>query len=169
MASRDELLDQMVQFKKKFLNYRSYAEVSIDQLFTPEQIGKSQKFYCKQLQSLILINDGNGKFSVKPLPVVAQFSRVWGIVIDDFDKDGIKDILLSGNFYPYRVQLGQADASLGLLLTGDGKGNFKAVSPYESGLYIDGDVRNMLEINGPSKRIIVVKNNDEAQVIKVNN
>ncbi|WP_082491368.1 VCBS repeat-containing protein [Pedobacter sp. Leaf194] len=169
MASRDELLDQMVQFKKKFLNYRSYAEVSIDQLFTPEQIDKSQKFYCKQLQSLILINDGNGKFSVKPLSVEAQFSRVWGIVIDDFDKDGIKDILLSGNFYPYRVQLGQADASLGLLLTGDGKGNFKAVSPYESGLYIDGDVRNMLEINGPSKRIIVVKNNDEAQVIKVNN
>ncbi|WP_217277420.1 VCBS repeat-containing protein [Pedobacter foliorum] len=169
MASRDELLDQMVQLKKRFLNYSSYSDITIDKLFTPEQLSKSQKFYCKQLETSILLNDGTGKFTIKPLPIEAQFSRTWGIVVDDFNKDGHGDILLSGNFYPYRVQLGQEDAGLGLLLVGDGKGNFKPVPPYDSGLYIDGDVRNIIEIKGETKKIVVVKNNDKVQLLKVVN
>jgi hypothetical protein len=169
MASRDELLDQMVQLKKRFLNYASYADVTIDQLFTPEQLSKSQKFYCKQLETSILLNDGSGKFTIKTLPIEAQFSRTWGVVVDDFNKDDKEDILLSGNFYPYRVQLGQTDAGLGLLLVGNGKGDFKAVPPYDSGLYIDGDVRNMIEIKGAIKKIIVVKNNDKVQLLKTTN
>ncbi|ATP57602.1 RNA-binding protein [Pedobacter ginsengisoli] len=169
MASRDELLDQMVQLKKRFLNYSSYSDITIDKLYTPEQLSKSQQFYCKELETSILLNDGTGKFTIKKLPIEAQFSRAWGIVIDDFNKDGKEDILLSGNFYPYRVQLGQVDASLGLLLIGDGKGNFKPVAPYDSGLYIDGDVRNMIEIKGDTKKIIVVKNNDNVQLLKAAN
>jgi len=169
MASRDELLDQMVQLKKRFLSYSSYSDITIDKLFTPEQLNQSQKFYCKQLETSILLNDGTGKFTIKPLPIEAQFSRTWGIVVDDFNKDGKDDLLLSGNFYPYRVQLGQADAGLGLLLIGNGKGDFKPMSPYDSGLYIDGDVRNMIEIKGETKKIIIVKNNDKVQLLKAAN
>jgi hypothetical protein len=169
MASRDELLDQMVQLKKRFLNYSAYADVTIDQLFKPEQLDKSQKFFCKKLETSVLLNDGTGKFTIKSLPIEAQFSRTWGIVIDDFNKDGKDDILLAGNFYPYRVQLGQADASLGLLLIGHGKGDFKPLAPYESGLYIDGDVRNIIEIKEGTKKIIVVKNNDQVELLKANN
>lgn len=169
MASRDELLDQMVQLKKRFLSYSSYSDVTIDKLFTPEQLEQSQKFYCRQLETSILLNDGTGKFTIKTLPIEAQFSRTWGIVVDDFNSDGKDDILLAGNFYPYRVQLGQADAALGLLLIGNGKGDFKTLPPYDSGLYIDGDVRNMIEIKGETKKIIIVKNNDNVQLLKAAN
>lgn len=169
MASRDELLDQMVQLKKRFLNYSAYSDITIDQLFKPEQLDKSQKFFCKQLETSVLLNDGTGKFTIKALPVEAQFSRTWSIIVDDFNKDGKDDILLAGNFYPYRVQLGQADASLGLLLIGNGKGDFKPLAPYDSGLYIDGDVRNMIEIKEGTKKIIVVKNNDQVELLKANN
>ncbi|QPH41152.1 VCBS repeat-containing protein [Pedobacter endophyticus] len=169
MASRDELLDQMVQLKKRFLSYASYADLTIEQLLTPDQLSKSQKFYCKRFETSILLNDGSGKFAIKALPIEAQISRTWGIITDDFNKDGKQDILLGGNFYPYRVQLGQADASLGLLLFGNGKGDFKAVPPYRSGFYIDGDVRNMIEMKGETKKIIVVKNNDQVQLLKATN
>ena len=168
MASRDELLDQMVQYKKKFLSYKSYADITIDQLFTADQLAESKKFYCNILASSILINDGKGRFTLKPLPLETQFSRVSGIIADDFNKDGNTDILIAGNFYPYKVQLGKADASFGMLLVGDGKGEFKALSPYQTGLYIDGDVRNITEVKGKTKLIIAVKNNDKAQVVSVN-
>jgi hypothetical protein len=94
---------------------------------------------------------------------------VFGAVVDDFDGDGVQDILLSGNFYPYKTQLGRCDASLGVLLKGD-KGRFRAVDPVVSGCYIGGDVRGMVEVKNDlgERWIVVAKNDDMVQVLKVN-
>ncbi len=168
MASRDELLDQIAPLKKKYITYRSYADATLNTIFSNEQLNKAAVFYCDQLASGILYNDGKNKFSFKPLPLLAQASKVFGITIDDFDGDGIKDILCSGNFYPYRVQLGQSDASLGLLLKGSGTKDLTVIDPHSSGIYLDGDVRAMTEVKNKSgeRLIIVAKNNDYLQVLK---
>jgi len=172
MASRDELLDQMVSLKKKFVNYLSYADATMENIFPPEKIAQAKVFRCDQLASGVLYNHGNGQFAFTPLPLTAQFSKVFGAVVDDFDGDGTKDILLSGNFYPYKTQLGRCDASLGVLLKGSAgaEGQFRAVDPEDSGCYIGGDVRGMVEIkNGAGgKWIIVAKNDDLVQILKVN-
>ncbi len=104
------------------------------------------------------------------MPLEAQFSKVYGILVKDFDKDGIKDIFLAGNFYPYRVQLGRCDASLGVLLKGSTNNVYESIPHSVSGLYIDGEVRRIVSLQNEKKQslIIMAKNNDNVQIIKEN-
>jgi len=104
---------------------------------------------------------------LKALPLEAQFSMMDAILYKDYDGDGMEDILLAGNFYPFRVQQGRCDAGIGCLLKGDGKGGFSPVSHSLTGLYVPGDVRDMLEVYGKKSNVLVIsKNNDATQVIK---
>ena len=120
------------------------------------------------LQSVYLQNDGD-TFTIKPLPVQAQLSPVNGMVIMDADKDGNKDIVLAGNFYPLRVSLGPLDAGIGLVLKGDGRGGFVAMNYQQTNLYLPGDVRNIIDIKGANHTIIAAaKNNGQVQVVQLN-
>ncbi len=58
----------------------------------------------------------------------------------------IPDILLAGNFFGSRIQYGRLDANKGLLMLGDGKGNFTEVPNNESGLFINGEVRDIARV-----------------------
>jgi hypothetical protein len=100
--------------------------------------------------------------------LAAQESKVFSIITSDFDKDGRKDVLCSGNFFPYRVQLGRSDANLGLLMKGSPTNGLVPVDPSQSGIYIDGDVRAALTVKNSSGEtlIIVAKNDDAVQVLK---
>ncbi|MEO6314564.1 MAG: VCBS repeat-containing protein [Chitinophagaceae bacterium] len=170
MASRDELLDQLVSLRKKYVKYADYADATVQDIFPKEKLAQALLLHCDELASGILYNDGNSKFSFKPLPLAAQFSRVNGIVTDDFNDDGIPDIFVAGNFFPYRVQLGRSDASFGVLLQGKGHGNYEAADVAASGCFADGDVRGVVEVKNKSgSRLLVVAKNDAAvQVLKVN-
>ncbi|WP_153799901.1 VCBS repeat-containing protein [Foetidibacter luteolus] len=169
MASRDELLDQVVPLKKKFVKYKDYADATIEKIFPSTKISDARQYKCNELASGILYNNGNLQFSFTALPIEAQFSRVYGAVADDFDKDGIKDILISGNFFPYRVQLGRCDAGLGMLLKGNRDKTFTAVDPTLSGCYADGDIRAMDTLKNKSgdTLIIIGKNDAAVQVLKL--
>ncbi|MET0637438.1 MAG: VCBS repeat-containing protein [Chitinophagaceae bacterium] len=165
--SRDELVEQMPALNKRFIRYEDYAKATMNSLFTKEQIDKARKYYIYNTASQILINNKE-KFEVRTLPTEVQFSLVNSILYNDFDGDGLKDLLLAGNFFPFRAQQGRCDASIGTLLKGDGKGNFITVNRQETGLTIGGDVRDMVEINGKTGRqIIISKNNDAVQVLKI--
>ncbi|MEO6547763.1 MAG: FG-GAP-like repeat-containing protein, partial [Ferruginibacter sp.] len=168
MASRDELLDQVASLKKKYVHYSDYADATINDIFSKEKISQSKMLYCDELASGILYNDGHNHFSFKPFPLQAQQSKIFGIAVDDFDKDGLPDILCSGNYFPYRVQLGRSDASLGLLMKQSAAGVFTAIDAAVSGVYIDADVRAMVTIknNAGENIIVIAKNNDGVQVLK---
>jgi hypothetical protein len=161
--SRDEVTGQLPVLNKKFLRYADFGKATINQLFPKEQLDKARKFYVYHTASSLLINNG-GKFTLKALPRESQFSTVNAIAWKDYDGDGKEDILLTGNFYPFRVQQGQCDASLGTLLKGDGRGNFTVVQRSETHLYVPGDVRDMVELKDGI--IIVSKNNSGVQVLK---
>ncbi|HVS97154.1 MAG TPA: FG-GAP-like repeat-containing protein [Puia sp.] len=166
MASRDELLDQIVSLRKKFNSYKAYADATIGDIFPPEKLAQATVLQCDQLASGILYNQGNGRFSFSPFPIAAQSSKVFGAVVDDFDGDGKKDVLVSGNFLPYRTQLGRCDAGLGVLMKGP---DLHPVDNAETGCYIGGDVRGMVEVTDRAgeKLIVVAKNNDSVQVLRV--
>ena len=169
MASRDELLDQMVPLRKKFVKYKDYASKTIYDIFPEAKLKAADKLYCYLLASIVLRNNGSNEFQIEPLPVQAQFSKLNGIVADDWDEDGYKDFLLAGNFYPFRVQLGRNDAGLGVLLKGAKDGQLNVMQNKDAGLFIDGDVRHLLQMkNAKGEQLLVVaKNNDAVQVIKI--
>jgi hypothetical protein len=169
MASKDELLDEMPSLKKKYVHYSDYADATISDIFSKQQISKAKTFSCSQFASGILFNNGDKHFEFKPFPLRAQFSKVYSAVTDDFDNDGQKEILIAGNFYSYKTELGRDDAGLGLLIKTDKNRNIKTIAPSESGCYIDGDVRAMTEIkNASGKLIVIAKNGDKVQVLKLN-
>ncbi|MBS1606910.1 MAG: VCBS repeat-containing protein, partial [Bacteroidetes bacterium] len=169
MASRDELLDQVTALRKKFIRYSDYADATIEDIVPKNLLQNARVLTCEQLATGILHSKGDGRYGFQPLPPAVQFSKVFAAVSDDFDGDGVPDLLTAGNFYPYRTQLGQCDASLGLLLHGSATG-YRPVDPAVSGLYIGGDIRRMVEIKDPSgQRLLVIgKNDDTVQVIKIN-
>ena len=165
--SKDEIADQIPSIQKKFQKYKDYAQAGITDLFTEEQLKNASTVEVKMLESIYLQNNGNNKFSISSLPNFAQMSALNGMVSADMDADGNKDIILSGNFYPLRVQVGPLDASVGMVLKGDGKGGFSAQPYQQTGLFVDGDVRNMISIKDQKKLIIfAAKNNGRFQVLQ---
>jgi hypothetical protein len=138
----------------------------LDDIFPTEQLKMSKHLSVYQLESLYLENKG-GSFQVHPLPINAQFSAVQGIVVEEFTGDNIMDILLAGNFYPFRVQQGPSDAGKGLLLEGVGNGVFNCRENNKLGVFIDGDVRDAKILEHDNKTdIIFSKNNDSIQVVR---
>jgi len=168
--TRDEMLDQVPSLQKKFRRYTDYSDAQLEDLFPPEKLQKAPVAKIKTFNSSVLINNGKGQFNVSSLPVLAQQSIASALDIIDVDKDGNKDILVAGNCYPMRVQLGPLDASFGIVLKGNGKGNFSTINYEHTGLYIPGDVRSMLKMQSKDHELIIVaKCNDPVQVVAINN
>jgi hypothetical protein len=166
---RHDLINQLPALKKKYLKYESYKNEAITDIFTEEQLAKSLKLEVFELATCLLINNGKGTFMLKRLPVEAQFSPVYGIEIFDFDSDGKLDIMLGGNFYKSKPEMGRYDASLGLFLRGDGKANFESVPSLKSGIRLDGEVRDILMVHTASAPLLVIsRNNDSIIVYKIN-
>lgn len=143
--SRDELLDQMVSMRSRFTDYASYSKATMSDLFTVNDLEKAQILEANILQSVALINNGKD-FTVKALPRLAQSFPIYSILPIDLNKDGNMDLILGGNQSYSRIRIGLMDAGLGLVLVGDGKGDFTPLSPSESGLAIKGDIKSILPI-----------------------
>ena len=160
--------EQMPAIKNKFEDYNSFAIASLNQIYTTKMLDEALHYEITSFESIYLENNG-GNFSVKALPQLAQISSINKFVVDDFDSDGNLDIVLAGNLYQAEVETPRNDASYGLYLKGDGKGNFNTLSLLESGLKIIGDVRDMELINVKNTKHVLVAINDESlQLIKVN-
>lgn len=153
--SRDEILKQMVSLRKKFPNYKSFAKIPMDSLLTNEQLEGALHLHANYLSSAVLINDENGKFTIKPLPVQAQFSVLNGMTVGDYDGDGNLDIVINGNDYGTEPILGRYDALNGLLLKGDGKGNFAPQSILESGIYIPGNGKALVALRSSKGKYLL--------------
>jgi hypothetical protein len=152
---RDDIARQMPAIKKKFPTYQPFALATMDDILSPEQRSGAIRLSANEMQSVYLRNDGEGRFTMIPLPIEAQFSVINGMVVDDFDGDGNSDVLLSGNDYGTEVGTGRYDALNGLLLKGDGAGHFTPLSITRSGIYIPGNGKALVKLQGSSGRYLV--------------
>jgi enediyne biosynthesis protein E4 len=165
-ASRDEMLEQLPHLKRRFIKYADYAEADLKTILSEDQYKRARSIKAETLNSSVFTNIGNGKFNAVPLPIEAQFSAVNGIVADDYDRDGKQDILVAGNFYPYRVQLGRSDAGSGLLLNWR-EGSAHPIDWKKHGFFADGDVRTMITLKSPAGNVIICGvNNDSLKIFK---
>jgi hypothetical protein len=169
MASRDELLDQVPSLRKKYVKYIQYADATTESIFNKQQITNAKVFTCTLPESILLINNGSLSFTQRNIPPEAQFSKTHAILSDDYNHDGHTDLVMLGNFFPYRTQTGESDASFGSLLLGDGKGNFSSVPPSSSGLFADGDVRSGVVLKNISgkERLLIGRNNSPVLIFSI--
>lgn len=160
--------EQMPAIKKKFKNYNSFASASLQDIYTDKMLEESLRYTITSFESVYLEND-NGQLKAKSLPTEAQFSNINALAVEDFDQDGNLDIVVGGNLYNAEVETPRNDASYGMWLKGDGKGNFETQWARDSGLVILGDVRAIQKINIEKQtHLLVAKNNQALQQIKVN-
>ncbi len=156
---RDALFDQMNSFKAKFKDYSSFASSKFEDIFTEQQIESAEKNEVYTFSSSYIENNGDGTFTVKPLPVRAQFAPVYGIQSGDYNQDGFADVLMVGNSYAEESLQGWQDAFDGALFTGNGKGDFNYVPLARSGFKVNTDAKAMAEIQVNNQRVMIVSSN----------
>lgn len=166
-ASKDELAKQMPFLNKKFLYYKDFAKASLEELFGKDKLESAKKRKVYELATSYFENDGNGNFSPKELPLLVQSSSVNDIYIENIDKERINEILMVGNNFEISTQLGRLDASHGLLLQNDGKGNLS----WKQSLNVSGAARKIekITINGNEEFIITLNNDSPVFLIKNKN
>ncbi len=146
-VTRDELLDQMSSMRTRYTNYAAYADQSLTDIFSKDDLKDAGHLTATCLSTSYFEMNAAGKFVSKPLPTEAQESPVFAITPLDYNEDGIEDLLLCGNINKARLRFGKYDANYGVLLKGTGKGSFTYVPQWQSGLHLRGDVRSVLSIN----------------------
>ena len=154
---------QLPVIKEKFPTYLSFAQSDLQTILGKDiETAEHRKAYL--FSSVIFLND-NGNLKIKKLPVDAQLSAVMGIVVDDFDGDGKKDILIGGNKFDTEVETTPADASPGVFLKGLGDLNFKSIKSEQSGFFIPYNVKDLhsITVNG-EKAVLVGANNDRLRI-----
>ncbi len=161
-ALRHNLIDQMKGLKKRFPDYESFKNASIRNIFTEDELKEANLLQTTTLSSLILINEGDFKFNVQLLPVEAQISNIYAITTNDFDNDGDQDIVMGGNLYNVKPEVGRYDASYGVYLENMGDLKFKARKD-GNGFSVKGEVRDMIIHND---QLIVARNSDSLAIFK---
>jgi len=154
-AGRDDMVKQIIGTRTKFQNYKLYAHASIDQILSKEQFDKALKLVANNFNSSYCRNDGGGKFTLHPLPLKAQLSALNGMVAEDFDGDGNLDVVINTNDYGTDVTIGRYDALNGLMLKGDGKGNFTPLPIIESGIFIPGNGKAMVKFRSKGDKYLL--------------
>ncbi|WP_106792004.1 VCBS repeat-containing protein [Aquimarina sp. Aq78] len=159
--------DQISMIKHKFKDYESFSEATLVDVYTKKSLESSLHYQIKSFASVYLENK-DGKFFIHKLPLEAQVSSINQILVDDFDEDGNIDALIAGNLYASEVETPRNDAGHGLFLKGNGKGKFKPISAIKSGLFIQGDVKDLAILQADTTRYVVAaKNNDYLQFVRI--
>ena len=142
--------------KKKFTDYASYADAGIEDILSPEQLKIAKQLKAVELQTVWLENQGNGRWTLHPLPAMAQVAPVFAIQPLDANGDGLTDLLLAGNYERTRANWGRFDANHGTLLLNQGNGQWAYVPQYRSGFHIQGDVRHILSFDQNGRQLLLL-------------
>ena len=145
-VTMDDIIFQVPFLRKKFYNYASYADATITDIISAEQLNAFKPLQATTFNTVYLENTGNGLVK-KDLPVQAQYAPVYAMCSADINGDGNSDLLLFGNNQYNRMRLSTFDANFGQVYLGDGKGNFTYLQQNQSGLSVKGDVRSVQFIN----------------------
>jgi hypothetical protein len=153
--SRDDVIAQLPFLKKRALSYKKFATTTFDQLLTPQELENAVKYSANNLKSSFVRNNGNGTFTMEPLPGMAQYSAINGMVADDFDGDGNLDICMNTNDYGTEPSYGRYDALNGLVLKGDGKGGFTPLNIVQSGIFIPGNGKALVKLRSSDGKYLI--------------
>jgi hypothetical protein len=165
LALRDDLIGALPFLRARYPNFEDYALETVTDIFSPAELADAVVKQAYTLATALARNNGDGSFTLLPLPLEAQIAPVYGILPADIDEDGHLDLLLAGNFDGVKPEIGRMSASHGLVLQGDGTGGFQPVHGSESGFLVPGQARDIQRIRTARDDLyFVTRNNDRPLV-----
>ena len=169
LRGRECSSQQMPFIKEKFKTYDAFAKANLVDVLGEQKLNNALHLQAKTFASVYIENKGNEAWVITPLPRMAQVSSINDFVINDINKDGHQDIILAGNLYDSEVETPRNDAGNGLVLLGDGKGNFEATPMMKSGLYAPHNVKHLEELRiNDNTYMAAINNNAPVQFFKLN-
>ncbi len=156
---------QMPFIQGRFPTYKAFADATLENIYGAA-LNDALRLKATSFASALFINV-NGHFEARPLPMAAQVSAARSLRMLDADKDGRMDLLVAGNHYGAEAETPRYDASMGLLLRGDGKGGLTPVEGRASGISIPYDTRHVLPIAiaGRGECLLVLNNSGPILVL----
>ena len=135
--------EQMPFIKDKFPTYDLFGKADLMAIYGEESLDRSLNYQARNFRSSYVENLGNGKFRLHSLPVEAQMSAVNDLLVQDVNQDGHLDLVAAGNLFASEVETPRNDAGVGLLLLGNGAGEFETVPAHQSGIYLPEDIKQL--------------------------
>ena len=160
---------QMPFLNDKIKSYSEFANSDLKAVFG-DGIDSSLHYEANEFRSGIFINENGKGFNFLPFQIEAQTSIINSIVYEDFDHDGLKDLLMAGNNYCAEVETTRADAGIGVFLKGQNDGKFQFIPNIKTGMFINNDIRNLKSIKtSDGVKILNINNNDKHRLFNINN
>ena len=170
LHQKKELTTQMVALKKQNLKASEYARKSISELFPTAVFENSIMKRAAISASIIAVNEGGGKFTVKELPSRVQLSCICGISCADVNNDGHLDLIMGGNNFEFKPQYSRLDANYGNVLLGNGAMEFKWQDYDESGFFIREEIKHLKQFRDKDDNVFVIAaiNDGKPRVFAIN-
>ena len=167
---RHDLVRQLPSLKKKFLRYDSYHSKTVEQIFEPKQLERAYRRSVTELRSGWAENDGRGAFSFQPFGAEAQTSPIYASVQLPNDRgEEASAILLGGNLYAVKPEIGRYDASQGAVVSLHAAGT-TTVPAAELGLRLTGEIRDLATLTiGGHPAVAVARNDAPLQIFLTGN
>ena len=157
---RDVLVDQINSMRKRFRSFKEYSEATFEESFLPEELADAYVVCARRFENSWLENIGDGDFRMHALPMEMQTAPVYGMVTEDFNRDGHHDVLAVGNSYSPEVISGRDDASIGWYLEGGASG-WQPKTASKTGFLSDGDAKSLVRLQGAKgTQLIITANNN---------
>ena len=153
------------ELKARFSTYALFANADVNAVLGPSA-ARAVRVGATTFAHTVFLNRG-AHFEAHALPKEAQLAPAFGVVVADFDGDGHEDLFLAQNFFPTEINTMRFDAGAGLLLLGDGHGEFRAQTVQQSGIRVLGDQRGAAaaDYDGDARTDLAVSQNGAAMTL----
>jgi hypothetical protein len=165
LTLRDDLIRSLPFLKERYPTYKDYAKATFADVFPQKDLAGAVVKNAYTFATTLVRNNGDGSFTMVPLPLEAQIAPVYGILAGDIEGDGKADLLTAGNFDGVKPEIGRMSAGYGLYLRGDGKGHFTPVRELESGFFVPGQARDIKRVRTRTGNIYIVSRNNDRPLI----
>jgi hypothetical protein len=149
----------------RYSSYKAYAKETIADVFPKQELDSAVVKNAYTFATSLIRNNGDGSFTIVPLPLQAQIAPVYAMLGDDLDRDGKVDLLLAGNFDGVKPDLGTMTAGYGTYLRGDGKGHFTPLRAIDSGFFVPGEARDIRKVHTRNGDIFVVSRSNDRPLV----
>jgi hypothetical protein len=166
-AGKADLEKQMPGIKKKFLYAEDFARADMGNIIDRTRLNAATVYAAESFANVLLINEGNMKFTMRVLPVEAQYTCYRDALVFDCNGDGWEDLLLGGNYFGDAISMGRNDADLGTVLLNKGGGKLEVI--HTNGITIRNQVRRIskLKLGGNREGYVLARNDDAAMLLEL--